>query len=485
MEVDPGANKQVADVASSPWDSLKDVEFAPDTAKSIESLRRERIVDMTTAEAGALKADFKNGVYLFHSATVEGIKDILESGEILNAEEIYERKKAARREELVAEGKSEEEIEKELKKVMIRRNSGQEGISWSANGIDAMPGTQGRIAGFVAAPELVLGEDKLVIPSRPAPYELLQVSSEVDSKNLFEAKKQYEVWGYPEFSLGERATVENGLIRYMMNLDNGDKPDEFGFYRSQLRKFSERGGLPADELRKHYEITEDGHIKLDEDLHQQKFDENYLPPAAVFMQAMIDQGKIKDSEISEFMQERIKLKKFKNLGEYKDLGLEGKNVVEMLDELKKDPRVVFFMLGQARQEGGRYADTYESELGKAKKVGARVEDMYFVTSHKDLDGWLKVMEKTGHFPRGILLYDDEKVVKANFASDEKGDHEEMTAEIGRVVGADQEFWNAKMGMNIANIARAGTKGQVLKDSEVNHDTEVKVVNGELIIEKEV
>lgn len=78
MEVDPGANKQVADVASSPWDSLKDVEFAPDTAKSIESLRRERTIDMTMVEAGALKADFKNGVYLFHSATVEGIKDILE-----------------------------------------------------------------------------------------------------------------------------------------------------------------------------------------------------------------------------------------------------------------------------------------------------------------------------------------------------------------------------------------------------------------------
>lgn len=86
-------------------------------------------------------------------------------------------------------------------------------------------------------------------------------------------------------------------------------------------------------------------------------------------------------------------------------------------------------------------------------------------------------------PRGILLYDDEKIVKENFASDEKGDHEEMTAEIGRVVGADKEFWSAKMGMDIANIARAGSKGQVLKDSEVDHDIEVKMVNGELGISK--
>lgn len=458
MEVDPGANKQTADAASSPWDSLKDVEFAPDAAKSIESLRRERIVDMTTAEAGALKADFKSGVYLFHSATVEGIKDILESGEILNAEEIYERKKAARREELVAEGKSEEEIEKELKKVMIRRNSGQEGISWSANGIDAMPGTQGRIAGFVAAPELVLGEDKLVIPSRPAPYELLQVSSSVDTKEFFKTKKQHEVWGYQEFSLGELAAVESGLMRFEMNLDHGGH-DEFGFYHSHLKDFCERGGLPADELRKHFELSEDGHITIDEDLHQQQLDENYLPPAAVFIQALSDRG------------------------DFRGLPLEGKSVAEVFDMCKENRRILPALFGLAREESERYARAYEAELNKAEGVSARVEDMYFVTSHKDLDGWLEIIEKSGHIPRGILLYDDDKIVKENFASDEKGDHEEMTAEIGRVVGADQEFWNAKMGMNIANIARAGTKGQVLKDSEVDHNVEVKLANnsGELEI----
>lgn len=444
------------------WD-MSDTPFAgtnsnANTARSIEKLQ-EHVIDMTIAQDGALAPDFKSGTYLFHSAVVEGIKDIFESGEILNAGEIYERKLAARRAKLAADGKSEEEIEKELSTIMIRRNSGQEGISWSVNGIDAMPGTRGKIAGFIAAPELILGEDKLVIPSRPAPYELLQVSNNIDAKKLYETKKQHEVWGYKNITLGESAAVESGLIRFKMNIDHGDSPDEYGFYSSCLKDFSERGGLPADELRKYFEITEDGHIKIDEDLHQQKFDEKYIPPAAVFVQAMIDQGKFDNSK------------------------LKGKNVVEIFNLCKENPKIFFFILYQARQESERYADAYEAELDKARKVSAKVEDMYFVTSHKDLNEWLKVMKKTSHYPRGILLYDDQKVVKENFASDERGDCDELSEEIGRIVKVDKEFWSKGIGLDVENATRAGARKHVIKDSELSHDTEVKMLNGELRIVK--
>ena len=427
-----------------------------DVVRSVEKLR-ERVVDMTTAHEGVLAPEFKSGTYLFHSATVEGIEDIFESGEILNAGEIYERKLAAKREEMMMGGRSQEEIEKKLKGVTIRRNSGQEGISWSVNGIDAMPGTRGRIAGFVAAPELTLGEDKLVIPSRPAPYELLQVSSSVDTRELFKAKKQDEIWGYKNVNVGESASVESGLMHLKINIDHGDKPDRYGLYSSCIKEFVERGGLSADELRRHFEITEDSHIRIDEDLHQQKFDEKYIPPAAVFVQAMIDQGKFEGTK------------------------LEGKNVVEIFDACNSNMEVLEFLLSQAQQEGQLYADAHEDESNKAKKVSAKVADMYFVTSHKDLDSWLKVMGKTGHLPRGILLYDDEKVVKENFASDEKGDHEELSEEIGRVVGIDREFWGKKIGLDVENMVRTGTKGQVLKDSELTHNVEVRIINGELKI----
>lgn len=73
--------------------------------------------------------------------------------------------------------------------------------------------------------------------------------------------------------------------------------------------------------------------------------------------------------------------------------LERKNVVEIFDACNDYTEVLLLLLSQARQEGKLYADAYAAELNKAKKVSAKVEDMYFVTSHKDLDSWLKVMKK--------------------------------------------------------------------------------------------
>jgi hypothetical protein len=240
-----------------------------------------------------------------------------------------------------------------------------------------------------------------------------------------------------------------------MNIKNGDKPDRYQLYRSRLKEFDEMGGLSADELRKHFKILEDGHVKLDEDLHQQQFDEKYLPPAAVYMQALIDSDVFRGT-----------------LGE-------NKSVAELVGMCGKYENLLPYILGQARKESKRYADIYEEEFEKVEKVGARVEDMYFVTNRKDLDKWIAIMEKTGHVPRGILLYDDAKIVRENFASDEPGDHAEMADEIGRVVMVDEGFWKNKLGMNVENIARAGTHGQVLKDSEVNHNIEVKMVDGKL------
>lgn len=448
-------NNMNSKVDNGEWSSLgAEVPFRSESMRSIERIK-ELATDMKTAPEGTLSEDFKSGVYLFHSARVNEIEEIFESGEILNASEIYKRKIETKRKEMQEGGMSQQEIEGELRKIGVVRNSGQEGISWSVNGIEAMPGTRGEIAGFVAAPELVLRDDKLVIPSRPAPYELLQVSNNIDTKRFFEAKKQHEVWGYKELSLSESANVESGLMKLYMNIKNGDKPDRYQLYRSRLKEFDEMGGLSADELRKHFKILEDGHVKLDEDLHQQQFDEKYLPPAAVYMQALIDSGVFRGT-----------------LGE-------NKSVAELVGMCGKYENLLPYILGQARKESKRYADIYEEEFEKVEKVGARVEDMYFVTNRKDLDKWIAIMEKTGHVPRGILLYDDAKIVRENFASDEPGDHAEMADEIGRVVMVDEGFWKNKLGMNVENIARAGTHGQVLKDSEVNHNIEVKMVDGKL------
>ena len=95
-------------------------------------------------------------------------------------------------------------------------NSGFEGISWSMDGIDALPGTRGNIAGFLAAPEDVLGgETQLVVPSRPAPYEMLQTSKEVDPRELYTLKNQVETWGDGGFSFGEKNSVDGNLVRML------------------------------------------------------------------------------------------------------------------------------------------------------------------------------------------------------------------------------------------------------------------------------
>lgn len=52
---------------------------------------------------------------------------------------------------------------------------------------------------------------------------------------------------------------------------------------------AEAGALKADfksGVYLHFELSEDGHITIDEDLHQQQLDENYLPPAAVFLPSL-------------------------------------------------------------------------------------------------------------------------------------------------------------------------------------------------------
>ena len=415
--------------------------------QNYEQPRHIDIIDMIKSPEGKLAAEFPSNVYLFHSANESNMKEILRSGAIMNAGAIYDQKLAEMRAQLEAEGKSEEEITKALNGVSIARNSGQEGISWSSNGIDALPGDEGHIAGFVAAPEMVLGDNKLVVPSRPAPYELLQVSDGVNAKEFFEAKKQFEVWGYKEAPITEKASVDNGLMYLRLDNLESEKPENERnqFIKSSLvHEFAKKGGLPAEELRKHFEITEDGHVKLDEQLHQQTFDENYIPPVAVFVQAMLDKGLFQKDKFNGTVLE--------------GLDLDGMGVNEIIEKTHDENNLTLYMLYHARNEAERYMKKYDDELDKAKSVGANVESMYLVTNKKDLDKWMNEIEESGHYPKGILLYDDEKVVKPNFASAEKGDNAELANEIGRVVGADGDFWRREMAMDVDNIPRAGSQG---------------------------
>ena len=430
------------------------------------------IDDMTKVPDGYLANQFTSGVYLFHGTKVDNARAIMGSGAIMNADALYEQKIEDTRSRLKTEGKSEEEIQQALKIVNVSRNSGQEGISWSSNGIDALPGEAGHIVGFVAAPELVLGNDKLVVPSRPAPYELLQVSSDVDTKKFFETKKQYEVWGYKDVALLESASVDSGLM--FLRKSNLEAKKAEGEQNSLLTKsfmdeFAKKGGLPAEELRKHFRIMEDGRVRVDEQLHQQKFDENYLPPGVVWVQAMLDKG-------------LFDINKFDNTG-LQGLNLDGMGVNEIIEKTYDIELLTLYMLNEAWKESKRYLKEYEEELDKIQPVKVPVESMYLVTNRKDLEMWMDEMERTGHYPKGVLLYDEEKVVTPNFASEKKGDHTELADEIGRVVGVDGDFWQREMGMDVKNLPRAGSHDQVLREDVVDYSVEVELVDGKLAVVK--
>lgn len=133
---------------------------------------------------------------MYHGSTVERLEKILQTGGIKNGVAL---------------------LEDDPNINAFDLNSGFEGVSWSLDAIDALPGTRGHIAGFLAAPEDILASDEqLVIPSRPAPYEVLQVKGEIGAEELYQLKNQYETWGDGSASLGEKNSVHGNLMRMLM-----------------------------------------------------------------------------------------------------------------------------------------------------------------------------------------------------------------------------------------------------------------------------
>lgn len=329
-------------------------------------------------------------------------------------------------------------------------NSGFEGVSWSMNAIDALPGDRGHLAGFLAAPEDVLSDDEqLVIPSRPAPYEVLQVADKVNPKALYDLKKQAETWGGGIVSLGEKNNVYSNLMTMKLVAD-GNK-----YFKSSM-VYEYDGDLSAEALRKYFTINDNNEIIFDEDLNQK----NEVPLALPWLQSLIDRG-------------------FLQRGGYEELDDVGK----VVDRARVDANFRLRLLATAKKEAQPVVSAYEEALDNAKAVRIKPEEMYFVTSHQDLEGWLRVMARTGVEPKGILLYDDNKVVMENFASKYDGNQEELSHEIGHVVGVNKEFWRSEMGFEPQELPRSGSRGQVLLESAINRDKSIRMKDGELVVEE--
>jgi len=387
-----------------------------------------------------IREDFPSGNFLFHGTTVRGMAGIIESGELSNFKKLYE-----------AEQKKAEEEGRRPN--LLRRNSGYEGISWSFNAVDALPGTRYHLAGFLTSPESALSKDsQLVIPSRPAPFELLQVSSELESRRYYELKVQDEILG-PGNGLSDTSIIAN-LIFYEMSLgkNTGSVVKEFLSKKTEL---SELVSL----LKSNYSVTEDGGIKFSPELSQQKGE--VLPPLLVWMQAIIDTGRI--TQVEGFQDCTDVYQVFQRISpdNYKSFFL----------EMKRDSRRI-------QNELQRYEESISS-------LEIDLSQMYLVVPDTDVEDYLRLLAINGKRPKGILVYESSKVSIENFASKSKGDHEEFTALLRNVVPQGDgaiDYEDQILGLRITPDIRVGHAGHVLKDSALtNKRIVVMAENGNLVV----
>ena len=408
----------------------------------------ERTIDiatMTATQLAKLSQAFPSGNFVYHGAVTEQLVKILASGVLANAKALYEREKIAAKNE----GREAS---------IIRHNSGFEGISWSMNGIDALPGDRYHLAGFIGAPESILSDaQQLAIPSRPAPNEVLQISSAVEADRFYDAKTQFELYRNQGI-FGELNSAFNNLLSVSMwkNNDNGQLCAEPMLYRAQ------RGLLAQpnyqERLRKLYAAQPDGTVRLNPDLLQQI--NNEVPVAAAWLQAVIDNGRLKDTAFFD-----------KELPEVIDT-VNADNIKELLAEMRKDWQP--------------FEDVLDEEEEIAGSVEVPVEKMYFVAPQKDLEVWLKVMARSKHKPAGILLYDDKEVRLENFASLHMGDHSKLTNELQTAINPNNDSYinyADVLGSKLSDGMRAGYRHQVIAERHLSNRKTVRKIKGQLVVEK--
>ena len=427
---------------------VKNHDLADDIEKEQFQLLLKDTVDLTSLtsdELTRLSHDFPSGNFLYHGSGTEQLIRIIDSGALMNARALYER-----------ENKVSQTEDRDTQ--LVKRNSGYEGISWSMNGIDALPGDRYHLAGFIAAPEAVLGDNQqLAVPSRPAPNEVLQMSGSIEATKFYDAKTQLELYRdtgifseinsvFGNLSALNKWQTEtyrqlgNEPMLYKVKNDLLSQPD----YQKKLRDF--------------YTVESDGKIRLSSDLLQQT--DNDIPVAAVWLQAAIDTGRLSETQFA------------------------GQELSEIIAKLNAEN--VKDLLSLSQQDW----QTYEHVLDEAEKMESNievsVENMWFVAPRKDASMWFKVFARSQHKPAGILLYDDKKVRLENFASSHRGDHTELTHELQQAIMSDNVDYidySRVLGTEFTEDMRAGYQHQVIAERYLSNRSSIRKDNGWLIIEK--
>jgi len=290
-----------------------------------------------------LKAAFPSGNYLVHGTSVEG-------GLALSADKDGKLKSVA-------------EIRKTDEK--FKGKAGFMGVSFSYDGVGALPGTWRHMAMFVTSPELTLKDrdKKLVVPYYAANKELQLVGNNYDRNVATFVDSTMDFFGLSNI-MGSKGVIQDFVeLETPYNTTAGDTPIEKDLKRLKA------GEIKSEDISGQYEVAE-GKFKIN--------------PSA--MEGQISEGTIWSDYLLRYSEEGRKLGK--TLAD-----VTPQELIELHKKTKDDVR-------QIVRDVERVADVMTG--GSAASVA--IEDTVMFIPRTDVDKWLDVFSRTGKAPKAFVAF---------------------------------------------------------------------------------
>ena len=328
--------------------------------------------------------DFPSSNWLFHSTYVAQAIEILKHGELVNTKKL------------------ESYFKINGNNVKVVNNSGYEGISFSFNKIWALPGDDYHLVGFLTSPESILDENmQLTIPSRPSRYEVILINKHINPVDYYYLKTQKEL--YDSMSVfGEINSVISTIFEVVVN-----QSDIFSrFIKAEIWK--SKGVSMEKYLRQFFKIRPNKTIELSPKLFGQVDDT--VSVAAVWFQALIDAGRIN----SMCRQQTC-------------------TVVDVMNKISKKTFITF--IKEADKDLKYISDLIDKRYKNyITPITLPIENFYLVVPKSDLNKYTHLISKFKHYPKGILVYNDNIIRFSNFTDHFwHGDHEKLTIEIIKTI----------------------------------------------------
>jgi len=205
----------------------------------------------------------------------------------------------------------------------------------------------------------------------------------------------------------------------------------------------------VDKLRQLYQIQNSKIVLSPKLLQQTK--EDSIPPAVVYMQALIDSDRLQHTSLSD------------------------KNLLELSNAV--NPDTIKILNQMMKEDTKQYEETIDQSLQNDLDVEVNVNKTYFICPKKDLNTWLDIFSRLDeqNIPKGILTYDDKKVRLENFASLHSGDHKQLSDSIQEVMPhtPNRVDYSSFIGGKINDSMMRGYRKHVIGEEYLNHDLVLK------------